>query len=267
ATLVHTTPRQPQQALSNWDSTMDAVSAAAFTSYRSLVEHPDLPAYFWASTPTELLGALNIGSRPARRPDAGAGLGGLRAIPWVFGWTQSRQIVPGWFGVGTGLAAARADGLGESLDEMYEKWQFFQTFVSNVEMMLAKTDLSIAARYVDTLVPEPLRPIFETIRAEFELTCAEISALTGAEISVPGAPAASTGSRLALSKQPALARTLAVRDTYLEPLHHLQVALLGHYRASRAEPGSGRPSTTDPALERALLTTVNGIAAGMRNTG
>jgi len=253
ATLLHTAPRQPQVALSTWDASMEVVSGAAFTAYRSLVEHPDLPAYFWASTPTELLGALNIGSRPARRPDAGAGLGGLRAIPWVFGWTQSRQIVPGWFGVGTGLAAAREAGHADALKDMYERWQFFQTFVSNVEMMLAKTDLAIAARYVDTLVPEPLRPIFDTISAEFARTCDEISALTG--------------NPAALSNQPALARTLAVRDTYLEPLHHLQVALLGHYRASRSVPGSGRASTTDPALERALLTTVNGIAAGMRNTG
>jgi phosphoenolpyruvate carboxylase len=253
ATLVHTTPRQPQVELSSWDNTMDQVSAAAFTAYRSLIEHPDLPAYFWASTPTELLGALNIGSRPARRPDAGAGLAGLRAIPWVFGWTQSRQIVPGWFGVGTGLAAAREAGLGDQLHDMYDRWQFFQTFVSNVEMMLAKTDLSIAERYVETLVPVNLKPIFGTIKAEFALVATEISALTG--------------NAAALSNQPALARTLAVRDTYLEPLHHLQIALLGHYRASRGEPGSGRPSTTDPALERALLTTVNGIAAGLRNTG
>ena len=217
------------------------------------MEHPDLPAYFWASTPTELLGALNIGSRPSRRPDAGAGLGGLRAIPWVFGWTQTRQIVPGWFGVGTGLAAAREAGLGAELKEMFDRWQFFQTFVSNVEMMLAKTDLAIAARYVEALVPPALQPIFTTISEEYDKTYAEISALTGHSAT--------------LADQPALARTLQVRDTYLEPLHHLQVALLATYRASRGEPGSGRPSTTDPALERALLTTVNGIAAGMRNTG
>jgi phosphoenolpyruvate carboxylase len=253
ATLLHTEPRQPLAELSAWDSAMDVVSGAAYRSYRDLVEKPDLPAYFWAATPCELLGQLNIGSRPSRRPDSGTGLGGLRAIPWVFGWTQSRQIVPGWFGVGTGLAAARAAGLGDVLSEMFNRWQFFQTFVSNVEMMLAKTDMTIAARYVATLVPPDLQPIFDIIKTEYELTCEQILAISNQTATLGG--------------QPSLARTLLVRDTYLEPLHHLQVALLAKYRASLAEPGSGRQSTTDPALERALLTTVNGIAAGMRNTG
>ncbi len=244
--LLHTTSRVAPDDLGRWDSIMDSVSASARAAYQSLVEDPDLPPYYWAATPTELLSALNIGSRPARRPDASAGLGGLRAIPWVFGWTQTRQIVPGWFGVGTGLATAREAGHGDELRAMYDRWHFFRTFVSNVEMTLAKTDLAIAERYVQALVPEPLRHIFDTIRAEHTRAVAEILAVTG--------------EATLLEAQPGLSRTLAIRDTYLEPLHHVQVALLAQRRALPA-------GHSDDKLERALLVTVNGIAAGMRNTG
>ncbi|MEV4638143.1 phosphoenolpyruvate carboxylase [Actinoplanes sp. NPDC049548] len=260
ATLLHKEPSVDLKSLARWDAAMDTASAAAFRRYRGLVENPDLPAYFWAATPTELLGALNIGSRPAKRPNADAGLSGLRAIPWVFGWTQTRQIVPGWFGVGTGLAAVRENGDADVLREMFADWQFFRTFISNVEMMLTKTDLTIARRYVETLVPARLQPIFSTIEQEYEKTVQEVLAITGNE-------------RL-LSAQPELSRTLSVRDTYLEPLHHLQVALLRQYRdlgdgdrQPATAPGSRRAPSDSTALERALLTTVNGIAAGMRNTG
>ena len=240
--VLNTAPRQSPEDLARWDAVMDAISAAAYDRYRSLVDSPDLAPYYWAVTPTELLSALNIGSRPSRRPDASAGLGGLRAIPWVFGWTQTRQIVPGWFGVGTGLSAAPVD----DLRQMYREWHFFSTFISNVEMTLAKTDLAIASRYVEALVPPHLRHVFDTIREEHALAVRQVLAVTG--------------ETTLLEAQPGLARTLAIRDTYLEPLHQLQVALLAQRR--QLPPGGA-----DDKLERALLLTVNGIAVGLRNTG
>jgi phosphoenolpyruvate carboxylase len=248
ATVLHKRARSSDEDVVRWSEAMETVSAAAFGRYRALVEDPDLPAYYFAATPVELLADLNFGSRPARRPDSAAGLGGLRAVPWVFGWTQSREIVPGWFGLGTGLAHAREAGLGRQLQEMYARWHFFGNFLSNVEMTLGKTDMELAAHYVHSLVGPELHHVYDTVREEYERTVAEVLRITGrAEL---------------LAGDPVLRGTLRVRDRYLAPLHHLQVALTQRLRADRQ--AGRRP---DPAVERALLLTVNGIAAGMRNTG
>jgi phosphoenolpyruvate carboxylase len=248
ASLVHRESRQPDDVLARWDEAMELISEEAYRAYQTLVDSRGLVTYFLASTPVEELPRLNIGSRPSRRSPGGATTGAaikeLRAIPWVFGWTQSRQIVPGWFGLGTGLAAARQAGLGATVKQMVQSWHFFRTFVSNVEMTLAKTDLHIAAHYVNSLVDPSLHHLFDVIQAEYQRTVAELLLVTG--------------ERKILDRDPGLQHAIHARKASLDPLCYLQVSLLRRLRQS---------PQPNPLVQRALLLTVNGIAAGLQNTG
>ena len=246
ATVARHRPRHDDATRQRWVEVMDLASDAAYVAFRRFVEDPGLPEYFRTSTPVDELAQLNIGSRPARRATQGEGLAGLRAIPWVFGWTQSRQILPGWFGVGTALDAAVDAGHGDTVAEMFEEWTFFQAFLSNVEMTLAKTDLAIAERYVTRLVPEELHHLFDVVRDEHERTLAAVTRTTG---------------RPLLGDLPTIARTLEVRARQLDPIHVLQVDLLARTRAREGT------ETEQRRLRRALLLSINAVAAGMRNTG
>ena len=244
ATLTHTAPWQTPDQLDRWFNAMEQMSGQAFSKYRSLVEAEGFAEYFLTSTPVEDLGAMKIGSRPSKRARNSDGLDGLRSIPWVFGWTQSRQVVPGWYGVGTTLRTAEEAGLGDTVREMYQYWHFFRTFISSVEMTLFKTDMGIAGCYVDELVPKHRHGFFEDIRHEFDETRRRVLELTcNPEL---------------LDDLPILKRTLSVRANYIAPLNYLQISLL---KRARDE------AVPDPEVRRALLLSISGVAAGLKNTG
>ena len=243
SSLLHRQSRRSEATLKQWTEAMDCFASIAYDAYRELASHPSLVPYFLSSTPVEELGKMNIGSRPSRRPGGVGGVNDLRAIPWVFGWTQTRQIVPGWFGVGSGLAGAIEAGFGDTLREMASEWSFLGTFISNIEMTLSKTDLDISRAYVEGLVEPEHRQLLDTIRNEYDRTVDQVLALRD--------------TKALLDDSPLLRRTLDVRDVYLDPINYLQVSLLARSRAGEQS----------PELDRALLLTVNGIAAGMRNTG
>ncbi|MFL0794060.1 MAG: phosphoenolpyruvate carboxylase [Prochlorococcus sp.] len=255
-------------ATPSWNQLMTRLAGRSREHYRALVhDNPDLVAFFQQVTPIEEISKLQISSRPARRKSGAKDLSSLRAIPWVFGWTQSRFLLPSWFGVGTALAAeveSDADQL-DLLRRLHQRWPFFRMLISKVEMTLSKVDLELAHHYMISLGSKDYRDafdlIFETISAEYNLTRRLVLDITG-------------HSRL-LGADPALQQSVDLRNRTIVPLGFLQVALLRRLRDQNRQPpmseaplteGDGRTYSRSELLRGALLT-INGIAAGMRNTG
>ncbi|HJT61561.1 MAG TPA: phosphoenolpyruvate carboxylase [Burkholderiales bacterium] len=236
------------RAHERYEPIAEALSARAFDAYRSLVQSAGFVEYFRASTPIAEIADLNIGSRPASRMKGGAAgerIEDLRAIPWVFSWTQCRLMLPGWFGVGSAVETwvAEKNSL-ENLKEMYREWPFFRSVLSNMDMVLAKSDLAIASRYAELVADAKLREqIFRRLSEEWQRTRKWLAAISG--------------SQELLADNPTLARSIRARFPYLDPLNHVQVELLRRYRSG----------DRDPRLLRGIHLTINGLAAGLRNSG
>jgi phosphoenolpyruvate carboxylase len=238
-------PNDAQAVDERWFAAMDRLSVVAMRAYRGLVyEDPDFVAFFRAITPIAEISRLNVGSRPASRT-ASDRIEDLRAIPWVFGWSQCRVSLPGWFGVGSAFAeVAAADASAEALfRDMHERWPFFRAALSNMGMVLAKSDLAIGRRYAE-LAPATFGPrVFSIIEAEHARAVDWHARITGSDDLLAG--------------NPALTRSIANRFAYLDPLHVLQVDMLRRFRAG----------DENVEVTRALELTINAIATGLRNSG
>ncbi len=250
ATLLHPTKSAPKSFL----EAAAAISDASMAAYRKLVyETPGFTEYFFNATPIREIAELNIGSRPASRKATRA-IEDLRAIPWSFSWGQCRVALPGWCGFGSAIEAylgkepkAHKERLA-LLQKMHKQWPFFRTLLSNLDMVLAKSDLAIAARYVDLVEDKKLgKKIFGLIQAEWQRTNDTLSLITG--------------DKQRLASNPSLARSIEHRFPYLDPLNHLQVELMRRYRHRvEGDPGNER-------VQRGIHISINGVAAGLRNTG
>lgn len=239
ATLLPPPPPTPE-----WRHLMDELAADGVSAYRAVVrENPQFVEYFRQSTPEQELGRLPLGSRPAKR--RAGGIESLRAIPWIFGWTQTRLMLPAWLGWEAALSKALARGEGELLGQMREQWPFFRTRIDMLEMVLAKADADIAQSYDERLVEPNLLPLGAHLRDLLSQACTIVLGLTGQ-------------SQL-LAHSPATLEFIRLRNTYLDPLHLLQAELLARSRLQDVAQGS--------PVEQALLVSVAGIAAGLRNTG
>jgi phosphoenolpyruvate carboxylase len=244
ATLLEADRQEPP---ADWLAAMEELSAEAFRAYRALVyETEDFDRYFRESTVLDEIASLNIGSRPASRSKK-QGIEDLRAIPWVFSWAQCRLMLPGWYGFGAAVKAwigARPDDGLATLQAMHDGWPFFRTTLANMDMVLAKSDIAIASRYAELVTDGALRKrVFRQLRQEWQASIDAVLAVTRQQV--------------LLESNPSLGRSIRNRFPYIDPLNHVQIELLRRHRAGDA----------DPEVVQGIHLSINGIAAGLRNSG
>ena len=226
-----------------WFETMNYLSDESYRCYKNFISNNDIFDYLKNATPLEELQNMNIGSRPSKRRGGLRGIKDLRAIPWVFSWTQSRQIVPGWYGFGTSIEKAINKGRKEDILSMYKNMKFFRNLVSNIEMNLVKTDLIISKAYVENLYPSGMQ-VFEQIEEEYNKSKKYLLMITG--------------DKELMESNVTLKETLNIRESYILPINIFQIILLAKLRSE---------SDDNNLIKRSLLLTINGISAGLKNTG
>ncbi len=251
--VIVSTGRRPQYAqYQRWSQIMEELSASSYRHYRSLVESQHFLDYFHAATPIDQIDQLNLGSRPARRRKKSADIADLRAIPWVFAWTQSRANIPSWYGVGSALdewigqAGASNTHLLEALQEMYQQWPYFQSVLGNVHVGMGRADMSIAAEYARLTSGEQEKQLFHRIYQEYELTRRHLLSVTGHEE--------------ILDTEQWLQHSIRMRNPYVDPMSYIQIALLKRWRETA-------DASEQAALGQVILQSANGIAAGLQNVG
>ncbi len=249
--LIQEVPADPPEAA----AVMAELAHHGEAAYRDLTEQtPGFMDYFYEATPVTEIALLNIGSRPSHRAKGDRSKYSVRAIPWMFGWGQSRHTLPGWYGIGGALAAWRGDDPERlaTLQRLYRDWPFFHALLDNSQMSLSKVDAGIAREYARLCTDADTETrIYERFRAEYEQTCREILAV--AQIAT------------LLEENPTLAQSLERRNPYLDPLNHIQITVLHRYRQALREHGADSPEAE--TWLRPLLRSINALAAGMRNTG
>ncbi len=248
-TTSNSSGKKGTEYLNHYSKIFDTISENALNAYRELINHPDFLTYFRTVTPIDIIEHIEIGSRPASRKQSND-IRFLRAIPWVFSWTQNRQTISGWYGFGTAINNCIDSNLvtWEELMEMHEKWKFFRALVSNIEMVLFKTDMIIGKEYLKLAKNKPTaKKIFDMINYEYELACNALLKITG--------------EKNLLDKNKSLRNSLQLRNPYIDPISFIQVKFIDQFR------NKNLPKSKREELLLLLRSTVNGIAAGIRNTG